>query len=94
MKALALLICALASPALADGEECFDRTTLIATLDRSYSERQFVRSMEDRGGMVEVYVSAAGTWTRVVVPPLPGTPKACVVATGTAWMMVAPGIAG
>jgi len=83
-----IIICLLATQANAD---CYPRTDLIAALSDRYGEAQLVRAMEDRGGMVEVYVSQGGTWTMVVVPPVTGEMQACIVATGSSWMMVPQG---
>lgn len=90
----ALLACLAASPVLAANDTCADRAGLIALLSDRYGERQMVRSMETRGAMIEVYVSPEGTWTMLVVPPTESPLQACIIATGTGWMMIAPGIAG
>lgn len=84
-----IIFCLLATQA--NASECYPRTDLIAALSDSYGEAQLVRAMEDRGGMVEVYVSQGGSWTMVVVPPVTGEMQACIVATGTNWMMVPQG---
>ena len=90
----ALALCLIASPALAGGPVCMDRAELIAKLDDGYSERNMARGMETRGGIVEVYVSPNGTWTMIVIPPAPGALQACLIATGTDWKMIIPGIDG
>lgn len=89
----ALALCLIASPALAD-PVCMPREELIAKLDRNYSERNMARGMEVRGGIVEVYVSPSGTWTMVVIPPTGGALQACLIAAGTDWKMIIPGIDG
>lgn len=94
MIRIALLTSFAASPALAANETCADRREMIAVLADRYGERQMVRSMEARGAMIEVYVSPEGSWTMLVVPPTESPLQACIVATGTGWMMIAPGIAG
>jgi len=91
MKALAL--CLIASPAFAE-PVCIPRDDLIAKLDAGYHERQTVRAAEARGGVVEVYVSASGSWTLVVVPPTDGPLQACLIAAGTDFMMIAQGVEG
>ena len=75
----AAVLCLLATPAVAE-VKCFDRDQFIAKADTDYSESQMVRALEDRGGMIEVYVSESGTWTMVYVPNQPGTLLACVLA--------------
>lgn len=89
-----LTLCLIASPALADGPVCIPREELVANLDRDYAERNMARGMDARGGIVEVYVSPKGTWTMVVITPKPGPLEACLVATGTNWKMIVPGIDG
>jgi len=84
-----ITFCLLATQA--NASDCYPRTHLIAALLEPYGEAQLVRAMEDRGGMVEVYVSQGGTWTMVVVPPVTGEMQACIVATGSNWMMVPQG---
>ena len=91
MRHIAAMLCLLPAQALSQDLICFDRTSLIAQLADRYGERQTVRAMEDRGRMLEVYVGDAGGWTMVIVTP---ELKACIVATGQNWMMVAPGVAG
>jgi len=87
MLRLALLACLTATTANA-GPTCIPRSDLIAALDTRYAERQVVTSLEDRGTVIEVYVSPRGTWTMVAVTP---TDLACILATGQAWQMVAVG---
>lgn len=84
----------IATPAAAQDVPCFDRMELIADLDTQYDECQMVRALPNNGGMIEVYVSPTGTWTMVFVQDPPNLPTACVLATGGAWMMIAPGIDG
>jgi len=90
----ALALCLIASPALAAETVCLDRAELIATLDTRYGQRQTVRSVVAQGQILEIYVSPKGEWTMVLVPPEPGTLKACFVASGTGFMMIIPGIDG
>lgn len=94
MIRVAILLGLFCTPATAANELCAGRSEMIALLSDRYGERQMVRSMEARGAMIEVYVSPEGTWTMLVVPPTESPLQACIVATGTGWMMIAPGIAG
>ena len=87
--ALALLM--LASPAAANELQCYQRSEFIAALAENYGEVQVMRAMEDRGLMVEAYVSESGTWTIAVMQADLAT---CILATGTRWMMIAPGVEG
>lgn len=87
MLRLALLAC-LATSAANAAPTCIPRHDLIAALDARYAERQVVTSLEDRGTVVEVYVSPRGSWTMVAVTP---DNLACILATGQAWQMVAVG---
>ena len=78
---------ALTSPALAD--PCYPLADMVAALDQSYHEREISRAVEARGGMVLTFASPAGTWTLVVVAPQEPL-MACMVASGTGYMTIAP----
>lgn len=82
-------ILAIASPALA--EPCYPLADMVAALDQSYHEREISRAVESRGGMVLTFASPAGTWTLVVVAPQEPL-MACMVASGTGYMTIAPGV--
>jgi len=82
------LAASLAATAATSAPTCIPRHDLIVALDTRYAERQVVTSLEDRGTVIEVYVSPRGTWTMVAVTP---TDLACILATGQAWQMVAVG---
>lgn len=84
LAALALLI---ATPAIAD-VQCATHEQAVASLDARYGERQVARGLDDRGVMIEIFASPAGTWTMVIVRPDMTT---CVFATGVGFMAIAPG---
>lgn len=87
MKALAALICLMATAAHAE-PVCLPHSRMVAVLDERFSERHVVTAREDRGSMVEVFVSAKGTWTMVMVDASLNT---CILATGESWMQIAVG---
>ena len=88
-----IALCLIASPIAAE-TVCIPRADLIATLDTDYAERQMVRAEETRGGLIEFYVSSMGSWTMVLIPPAPGPLQACLIASGTGFMMIAQGVEG
>lgn len=80
--ALASLL-ALASPAVA--QQCSDRATVVAQLAGRFAEAPTHAGLAP-AGMVELWVSSAGSWTLTIT--LPSGPM-CLVASGTAWGPVA-----
>ena len=88
MTRLAIALAMLASPAFAE-PQCMDRAAMIAGLDTIYGERQIVIAMAGGDMMLEAYVSLQGTWTLVAVSP---DKRACILAFGTDWHMVAEGV--
>ena len=82
MKAIIALLC-LSAPAHAEGV-CADHAVIVATLAEKYDEHQIALGAETRGPMVEIFASAAGTWTLVITDP---SKRACLVAAGDGWIM-------
>lgn len=88
MKTAMLFTVLSATTATAD-PACFDREALVAMLDTDRNERQAVTSIEDRGGIVEVYVAPDGSWSLIAGAQYDG--PLCIVATGTKWQMIGVG---
>jgi hypothetical protein len=84
VRAVALAFALAASPAAA--QQCADRQTVVDHLGGKFQEAPTGRGVSN-GHMVEVWVSATGTWT-VVVTSANG--NACMVASGHAWETVDP----
>lgn len=86
--ALALL---LAAPAAADEPQqlpCNTREKVVATLAREFDERVVAGGVTDGGGLiVEIFASAAGTWTAVTTSP---DGRSCLVQSGRGWRVVVP----
>lgn len=72
-------------PAVAEEMTCADRGRLQEALETRYGEVSVGYGLEDRNGVVEVYVSASGSWT-LLVTRADGT--SCVIGTGTSWVFV------
>jgi hypothetical protein len=88
MRAVAL-VCALAASPVA-AQQCADRQTVVDHLGgERFNEAPTGRGVSN-GHMVEVWVSATGTWT-VVVTSANG--QTCMVASGHAWEAVEPSAA-
>ena len=85
-KPIIAALCLLATPAHAI--DCAPLQEVIAALASGYGEYEVARAMEDRGPMVQVYASAKGTWTMIMVTP---DGRACFLASGDRWMQLAQG---
>ena len=77
----------LASSQTATGPPCVERTQLVQLLREAYGEQVVARGLVSGGLVLEVYASAAGTWTIVATAP---TGMSCLLADGVAWVAVAP----
>ena len=86
MRALVLAaVCAaflLASPALAQQVVCGERGAFIEKLERAYAEFPVAMGLTAKGALIEVFASAAGSWTFLITPP---SGPSCVAATGVGW---------
>lgn len=67
------------------GGGCGPRAEIARHLERKFGERLLFAGPTDSGNAMEIYVSASGSWTIVVVVPN-GT--ACLVASGEAFEAV------
>ena len=64
---------------------CFPHAEMVAHLDTQKNQSQVVAAQEDRGALVEVYVSELGSWSMVITNP---DLRSCIIGTGTQWMIV------
>ncbi len=83
--ALGAAVFALSSSALptpAGAVECGRHEKVIQLLGTRYQETRKAMGLVSTRGMMEVYVSAAGTWTVLLTSP---EGIACIVAAGDAW---------
>jgi hypothetical protein len=84
------LACALAIGTLHSGtvaaaqaqEQCGPRDQVVKVLNAKYQESQRALGLINDKAMMEVYISARGTWTMVVTNEAGMT---CVLAAGEAW---------
>ena len=85
MLKLATILSLAGMPLAAETLPCAPHNELVEHLASKYDEHQIALGAETRGPMVEVFVSAGGTWTLIVTTP---DKNACVVAAGENWMMI------
>jgi hypothetical protein len=79
---IAWALLGLSRPAHAQGLPCGDRKALIMELHDKYRETPRAMGIEQRGGLVELLASDAGTWTLLATGP---NGQACIVASGAAF---------
>jgi hypothetical protein len=78
---------ALKAPAQTQGQEqaqaqCGPRDQVVKVLNAKYQENQRALGLINEKAMMEVYISARGTWTMVVTNE---AGISCVLAAGEAW---------
>ncbi len=61
---------------------CDNRTSLIAKLDRNFGEQPIAVGLATTGNLLEVLISADGTWTILITSPDGLT---CIAAAGEHW---------
>ena len=61
---------------------CGTRTSLIAKLDKGFGEQPVAIGLASTGNVLEVLISADGTWTILITNP---DGLACIAATGEHW---------
>ncbi len=83
-RTLAALAVLFLSTPIADAQElCVLRQSAVAELAAQYDEQVVGRGLAQGGkAMVELFVSATGTWTAVVTDTLG---RSCVIASGVSW---------
>lgn len=64
---------------------CGERGPILTALAQKYEEARRAYGLMGQSGLVELYVSRAGTWTVVVSSP---GGRACIVAAGHSWEML------
>lgn len=71
-----------AAPAAAPGALCGKRDEIVRSLGDQFHEKQQAVGVVDRSAILEIFVSAAGTWTIIAT----GTDgNSCLVSSGEGW---------
>ena len=71
-----------AAPASAPGALCGKRDEIVRSLGDQFHEKQQAVGVVDRSAILEIFVSAAGTWTIIAT----GTDgNSCLVSSGEGW---------
>jgi hypothetical protein len=70
------------SQAQAQTIACGKHDAIVAALKSHYQEDRHAIGLASTAGVVELFVSAAGTWTMIVTTPGGQT---CIAAAGRAW---------
>lgn len=84
--ALAAALMAAGTASAQAQQNCGPRGDLVAHLGDNYQERQVGYGLAGSFALMEIYASAAGTWT-VIVTDVAG--KSCIVAAGEGWEITA-----
>jgi len=71
-----------AAPTAGAQQACAPHEDLVKYLAQNYQEQQQARGLSSNGSLVEVYLSAQGSWTMIASSP-DGT--SCVIAAGESW---------
>ena len=79
------MVAALLFPTSARGQACASRADVVERLAGKYREAPIAIAMEQNGNVIEVFVSANGTWTIIVTTPGGTT---CLVASGGHWQAI------
>lgn len=82
---LILTAALIASPALAEEIPCQPYESLSSYLAGTFSEAQVALGIDDRGVIISIFVSDAGTWTLVATGP---DSRSCVAGFGSDWTVV------
>jgi hypothetical protein len=72
----------LSLPANANPAACASRTEIVQKLDETYKEARQAIALTKQGGLLEIFVSAKGSWSILVSNP---NGKSCLVAVGENW---------
>ena len=86
LAAIALIVTLIATAAVAAVAvgPCASRSDFIAFLKDNFGEVEAGQGLSNRGHLVEVFVSPAGSWTILLLQP---HGQSCVVDAGEAWVM-------
>jgi hypothetical protein len=68
--------------ASANPAACAPRAAIVQKLDETYKEARQAIALTKQGGLLEIFVSAKGSWSILVSNP---NGKACLVAAGENW---------
>jgi hypothetical protein len=68
--------------ASANPPACAPRAAIVQKLDETYKEARQAIALTKQGGLLEIFVSAKGSWSILVSSP---NGKACLVAAGENW---------
>jgi hypothetical protein len=92
MFRLTVILCALATPALAQDQQCDTRAAVMALLAETYGESPRAIGIAGQASIMEVFASdATGTWTVTITLP---DGQMCLVASGSDFEAVAAPIPG
>lgn len=80
--AAAIGLFGMTAPASAEQIACAARADIVQKLDETYREARQAIALTKQGGLLEIFVSAKGTWSILVSSP---SGKACLVAVGENW---------
>ena len=84
LAAITLIVTLIATVAGA-AAPCASRSDFIAFLKDNFGEVGVGQGLSNRGHLVEVFVSPAGSWTILLSQP---DGRSCLVDAGEAWVMV------
>lgn len=82
LGALAVILMLAASKAAHAQKQCGPHALVVASLNGKYQEGQRAAGLINEKAMMEIFVSAKGTWTLIVTNDRGMT---CVLAAGEAW---------
>ncbi len=82
LASAAALLAASAAQSQAQSIACGKHDAIVAALKSHYQENRQAIGLAATAGVVELYVSEAGTWTMIVTTPAGQT---CIAAAGRAW---------
>jgi len=82
----------LAIPTSASAQQvCGPRENMVKTLKKQYKEEQIGLGLKADGTVIELWMSATGTWTIAITQ---SNGKSCIGASGTKWQMFFPSFNG
>ncbi|ORE90226.1 hypothetical protein ATO13_23361 [Stappia sp. 22II-S9-Z10] len=83
----ALASCQAVAPAFAAAPVCKPRAELVDILAKEFAEHQWAFGLQNDRRVLELYVSADGTWTAILSM---ASGESCVVAAGEAFTVTPP----
>lgn len=76
--------------AAAQGVTCGSHDAIVDYLKKNYSESRQALGLTMDGALIELYVSAGGTWSVLLTVPHGAS---CLIAAGTDWQTIPPPVA-